>query len=148
MTGSQAVPRTRVSEAAVHRPSQVRHNVHAHGLCPFREPEGFRIVSTETHTGICVSRRISMPSWKYATGSCRRGTRMCSKSLGASEDLSHWRVHFLPLCSRTGLPWEIHAETWARLFTTEAAAKKRVPVAGGDPVYPVLKQPRKGLFSS
>lgn len=33
-----------VSEAAVRRPFQAWHNVHAHGQCPFREPEGFRIV--------------------------------------------------------------------------------------------------------
>lgn len=51
-----------MSEAAVHRPCQVRHNVHTRGLCPFREPEGlFRIVFEfcinslgETQTGICV----------------------------------------------------------------------------------------------
>lgn len=71
---------------------------------------------------------------------------MCSSLVGGSEDLSHWRVHFLPLWSRTGLPREIHAETWPRHFTTETATKKRVPVAGGDPVCPVLKQPGKGLF--
>lgn len=50
-----------MSEAAVYRPCQVRHNVHTRGLCPFREPEGFRIVFEfcinslgETQTGICV----------------------------------------------------------------------------------------------
>lgn len=76
------------------------------------------------------------------------GAPGCAPRVWGHQKIYHIGGYTLPLCSRTGLPWEIHAETWARLFTTEAAAKKRVPVAGGDPVYPVLKQPRKGLFSS
>lgn len=146
-----------VSEAAVRRPFQAWHNVHAHGQCPFREPEGFRIVfesciislrrdSQASVSGgglACLAGNI-LPRAAEAMGSCRRGTRMCPRVSGAS-DLSHWRVHFLPLWSRTGLPQEVHVETWAHHFTTETAAKK-VPIAGGNPVCPVLKQPGKGWF--
>lgn len=72
---------------------------------------------------------------------------MCPRVSGASEDLSHWRVHFLPLWSRTELPQEVRAETWARHFTTETAAKKRVPVAGSKPVCRVLNShERDGFF--
>lgn len=71
---------------------------------------------------------------------------MCSQVYGASEDSSHWRVHFLPFWNRTGLRQEIHAKTWDSHFTTETAAKKKVPVAGDDPLCCVLKKPGKGLF--
>lgn len=36
--------------------------------------------------------------------------------------------------------------TWDSCFTSETAAKKKVPVSAGDPVCHVLKQPGKGLF--
>lgn len=52
MCDRQAVPRTSVSGASVHRPFQARHNVHTCGLCPLKEPEGFRIVFESCINGL------------------------------------------------------------------------------------------------
>lgn len=141
-----------MSEAAVHRPSQAWHSVHTRGLCPSREPE--EVQNYINSLGRDSHRHLHLKEDQHAQleischGLLQEGHQDVPQSLGASEDLSHWRVHFLPLWSRPGLPREIHVEARARHFTTETAAKKRVPVAGGNPVCPVLKQPEKGLFSS
>lgn len=37
---------------------------------------------------------------------------MCPRVSEASEDWSHWRVHFLPFWNKTGLPQEIHTKMW------------------------------------
>lgn len=87
-----------------------------------------------------------LPRASEAMGSRRRGTRPCPAVSGASEDTPHCRVRSLPFRNRTRRPQEIPCTAWDSHFTTETAAKKKVPVSGGDPVCHVLTQPGKRFF--
>lgn len=110
-----------VSEAAVHRPSQVWHSVHTHCLCPQdRRHSGLPLGSVaaacgEDAHGLLVSEEglgNILPRASGAIGACRRDSRMCPRDSGASEDWSYRRVHFLPFWNKTGLPQEIHTKMW------------------------------------
>lgn len=150
-----------MSEGAVHRLSQAWHSVHTHCLCPqdrrhsglplgsvaaARAEDAHGLLVSEEGLGNNVPTGNILTSASEAMGACRRDTRMCPRVSGASEDWSHWRVHFLPFWNKTGLPQEIHTKNVDRHFTTETAAKKKVPIAGGNPVCCVLQKQGKGLF--
>lgn len=106
--------------------------------------ERLRQASVSEGGSACLAGNI-LPRASEGTAPAGEAPGYAPGASGSSENLSHWRAHFRPLWNRTGLPREIHAKTWAPHFTTETAAKKRVPVAGGI-LCAVLEQPGKGLF--